>query len=662
MQLLRKRLQTIPSEIRYLFKVYAFGIFIFTCLRFVLVIAQYEQLSNISFSLLLQAFLMGFRFDTVVSGYILALPALLNIINCVKIKPSIILFRISESLILLFYCIAFFISCVDVPYFAHYLTRITVSILHWTNSPLFMLKMVFEDKINYVFLSIFILLIYFTIKQVKKMRKLVLDKNTNEEQFTAKEFGRRMILSVFVLGFLFIGIRGRIALKSPIHWGTAFISNNNFINQLGLNPSFTFLNSYTNSLNPENQKIHFMDDQVAIRNVQKIYGISTDSMFASPIARRVEVSGPPLNANVVIVMMESMGLSKMKLDDCPISMTPYLDSLSKVSTTFTNVFSAGIHTFNGIYSTLFGMPALMNQQPMQATESINQPFTGIASTLAKFDYQTTFICPHDEQFDNMSGFLLSNGFQKIVGQKDFPLSEVHSTMGVPDDVLFEHVIQEISIMAKSPRPFLASVLTGSDHEPIYIPEGNGFVPKTKERKQQAVEYADWSINKFLKLASAQPWYSNTIFVFVADHGSWYRECYEMNISHHKIPLLLFSPRLIKPAMNNAVGGQIDVFPTIMGLLNRPYVNNTMGVDLLKEGRKYIAFSADDRLGCVNNDFFWYHNYAADNEYLLHYRNKDPNQYLHFFPQLKDTLETFAYSLLQTTQWMIDNKKVGPQEK
>ena len=163
------------------------------------------------------------------------------------------------------------------------------------------------------------------------------------------------------------------------------------------------------------------------------------------------------------------------------------------------------------------------------------------------------------------------------------------------------------------------------------------------------------------MAESQPWFDNTLFVFIADHGSWYRDCYEMNINYHKVPLIIFAPKLIKPTMNDAVGGQIDVFPTVMGLLNIPYVNNTLGVDLLREGRKSIAFSADDKLGCVNIDYYWYHNYAAENEYLLHYRNRDPNQYLMTFPLLKDTLKTFSQSLLQTTQWLIENKKVGFQK-
>ncbi len=608
--------------------------------------------------LMAQAFLMGFRFDTVVSCYILAIPALLLIYHLFQKKKSFKLNRVINLFVIVIYCVAFFICCVDIPYFEHYLSRLTVSILNWTNSPLFMVKMIFQNKINYFFMALFAALIFLTAFRVRIINDKTLFLHRETLFLNAKHKLLNVLYSILVGGLLFLGIRGRVALKTPIQWGTAFISNDNFVNQLGLNPNFTFFKSFITSLNPDNRKIDFMPDSLAIKNIQESLGMKNMLTNEFPIARKIEAKGEPLKANVVIVIMESMGLSKTGLDNNPVNMTPYLDSLAKLSYTFTNVFSAGIHTYNGVYATLFGMPALMNQHPME-NEKSNQPFTGIASTLNQFNYQTAFICPHDQEFDNMGGFLKANGFQKIIGQKDFPSEEIHSTMGVPDDVLMEHAVKEIHEMAKSPEPFFTAILTGSDHEPIYIPEGHGFVPKTKEEKQQVTEYADWSVNKFLKLCSAKSWYDSTIFVFIADHGSWYRDCYEMNLSYNKVPLLIFAPKLIKPKMNPAVGGQIDVFPTIMGLLNRTYINNTLGVDLLKEGRKYIAFSADDKLGCVNDQYFWYYNYAAENEYLLHYRDKDPNQYLQKYPQLADTLKNYAHSLLQTTQWLIDNKKVGP---
>ncbi len=655
---MKRFIHSIPLEIRYLLKVYFSGIIVFTIFRIFFILFNLQQAGTATKDLIAKAFLMGLRFDTVVSCYLLTVPALLLIINLFEKKKSYRLNKIINRYTIVVYIIAFLVCSVDIPYFRHYLSRVTVSVLNWTNSPMFMLRMIFENKINFFFIAFFGALTYLAAFRVRVIndKTLLIHKETLFINNRHKQLN--VFYSVLIVGLLFLGIRGRVTLKSPIQWGTAFTSDNNFANQMGLNPNFTFFKSCITSLNPKNRKLDLMSDSLAIKNIQEDFGIQKAYSVEYPIARKIDVKGVPLKANVVVVVMEAMGLSKTGLDNNAVAMTPYLDSLAKLSYTFTNVFSAGIHTYNGVYATLFGMPALMNQHPME-NENSNQPFTGIAYTLNQFNYQTAFICPHDEEFDNMAGFLKANGYQKIVGQKDFPSEEIHSTMGVPDDVLFEHAVNQINEMAKTPKPFFTTILTGSDHEPNYIPEGHGFIPKTKEEKQQITEYADWSINKFLKLCSAETWYDSTIFVFVADHGSWYRDYYEMSLSYNKVPLLIFSPKLINPKMNAAVGGQIDVFPTVMGLLNQPYINNTMGVDLIKEGRKYIAFSADDKLGCVNDQYFWYYNYVADNQYLLHYRDKEPNQYLQKFPELADTLKNYAHSLLQATQWMIENKKAGP---
>ncbi len=645
--------------IRYLILVYFFGISIFFFFRIILLVTQFHQAITAPVNLFIDAFLIGFRFDTVVSSYILSLPALLIIISEFSNKQFI---RFINVYIIFMYSIGFFICCVDIKYFEHYLTRITSSILNWSDNPMFMLKLVYQDMSNYLFIIFLFVLIYLTHKtvQIASLKTIKLENTYNKK--LSKNYFKSSVISLLLITIIILGMRGRITLKTPIQWGTAFISNNNFINQLGLNADYTFLKSYIASKNKENEKINFIDNAIAIKNIQQSLGIQKNNSFSSPIARKTDVVGSPLNANVVIVIMESMGLSKTKMDNNPINMTPYLDSLAQVSYTFTNIFSAGIHTYNGVYSTLFSMPALMNQHPMTVSESNNQPFTGIANTLKNVGYQSAFFCPHDEEFDNMSGFLKANGFQKIIGQKDFPSNEIESTMGIPDDALFEHVVKELNQMATSAKPFLATVLTGSDHKPFYIPYNKGFKPKTSDKNQQIVEYADWSINKLLKLCYKQPWYNNTIFVFVADHGSWYRDFYEMNLSYHKIPLLIFSPKILNtPKIITSVGGQIDVFPTIMGLLNRPYINNTLGVNLLKEGRKYICFSADDRLGCLNDQYFWYYNYSSKSEYLLHYRDKEPTQYLFKYPLIADSLKTYAHSLLQTTQWMLDNKKMGEQK-
>jgi hypothetical protein len=335
---LKKFIRHIPFEIRYLLKVYFFGIIIFAIFRIFLILFNLKQAGTATKSLIGKSFIMGWRFDTVVSCYVLAFPALLLIINLFLKRKSYILNRFIVFYTISIYSIAFLICCVDIPYFRHYLTRLTVSIFNWKNNPMFMFKIVFEDGINYFFIAFFFLLIFITSLRVKAINAstLLIHK---ESLFTNRKHKlQKVFYSILLIGLVFLGIRGRIALKSPIQWGTAYTSDNNFTNQLGLNPNFTFLKSTVNSLNPDNKKIHFIDNDSALKTIEKSFEIKGDTAFASPIARRVNVKGEPLNANIVIVIMEAMGLTKTGLDNNPINMTPHLDSLSKVSYTFTNVF------------------------------------------------------------------------------------------------------------------------------------------------------------------------------------------------------------------------------------------------------------------------------------------------------------------------------------
>jgi phosphoglycerol transferase MdoB-like AlkP superfamily enzyme len=131
----------------------------------------------------------------------------------------------------------------------------------------------------------------------------------------------------------------------------------------------------------------------------------------------------------------------------------------------------------------------------------------------------------------------------------------------------------------------------------------------------------------------------------------------MSLSFHHIPLIIFSPAYPEGKEYAQFGGQIDVYATLMGLLNITYINNSLGVDLLREHRPMMYFSADDKLGCLNEKYFLIMHTTADLEYLLKYAENEQADYRNDFPDVAETLRTYAKSMVQTTQWMITNKKV-----
>ncbi|MEI9808278.1 MAG: LTA synthase family protein [Bacteroidota bacterium] len=361
-----------------------------------------------------------------------------------------------------------------------------------------------------------------------------------------------------------------------------------------------------------------------------------------------------LKKNVVLVMMESMTAGHLSRFGGTENLTPVLDSLAASGYSFDNAYSAGIHTFNGLYSTLFSFPALMNKHSMN--NAVMPEYSGFPKVLKENGYYTIFTTTHDEQFDNLGGFMLANNFDKVISQKDYPRSKIVNTFGVADHYMFDFVMPELNELYQRNKPFFATLLTTSNHRPFNVPAGISFTPKHTDKESAIVEYADWSIRHFLTEAAKQPWYNNTLFVFVADHGAIIkRDKYDMPLFYHHIPFIVYSPSLLQPAAFQQPVGQLDVFPTIMGLLNISYINNTLGVDALRQQRPYIYFSADDKIGVIDSNYFytWYND---GREALYDYRLNNQQNIAAGKKSITDSMRNYAFNSIQTAQWLILHNK------
>lgn len=649
-----KQIAKVPSFIKYILSVYSLGIGCFFIFRLLLLFSERDRLGNLpeGSNLLLKAFFMGFRFDTVISGYLLALPILILAGSYFFNQPKIFGSKKILWLINILYLIAILIHAVDIPYFAQFFMRLNVSVFNWLNNPLFVFKMIFGE-LRYSWTAIpFVLLVFGFMKLNSKFYNYFI--------VNARDLGWNKVRFIYFLIFALLtfgGIRGRVSIKSPIRIGTAYFSNYALPNQLGLNPVFTFLRSYFNSLNPKNRLVSLMDDKEAIQTVKNELG-PLNYTSSSPISREIVVDSHTTNRpNVVMVIMESMSAGKMGRYGNGMNLTPNLDSLAAISTTFDNIYTSGIHTYNGIYSTLFSYPALYEQHPMKGVEMLT--YEGLPSVLKKNGYSTTYFTTHDEQFDNVAGFLSSNGIETIYSQKDYPSNEVKSTLGVPDDFMFRYSIPVLDDLSKDKKPFFVSMMTASDHGPYIIPEY--FQPKSEAIKDQIVEYADWSIGQFLNSCSSKSWFENTIFVFVADHGGSLNSTYDMPLNYHHSPLIFYNENLLKTSSRDDIGGQIDIFPTLMGYLNISYTNNTLGVDLNKSERPFIYFCADNKYGVINKEYFFI-NRKNGKETLYKYQNRETANYLEDKKQLVSEMKLYSESMMQTAQYLISNKKTAVEIK
>lgn len=634
-------------------KIYILGLILFFCFRFTLFLTEISRISEIpsseKWSNILGAFWMGVRFDTVISGYILFLPFVLISIGLSFKKLKKIFTVITFWIVIFAYMLAFLLCAIDIPFFGQFFSRLNKVALEWMNTPGFVFKMIFQEPKYWLYIIPFaaVCIIFYLI--VKRIIQGI--SNCQISYNNWKSLLLKILVSLIFGGIIFIGIRGRVSKKSPIRVGTAYFSKYAFINKLGLNPVFTFLRSTLDESDDKNKRINLMDPVVALNKVRADFNIVSDSL-SSPIARIIgNREDSILNKNIVIVLMESMTMRKLSLLGNKDFHTPHLDSIANNGYFFTNIYSAGIHTFNGVYSTLFSYPSLLRQHPMQAVEI--KKYHGLSCVLKKLGYYNIYATTHDSQFDNVEGFLINNDFDLVVSQKDYPSNRVLSALGVPDDYMFEYNVPVITKAYKEKGRFLAVLMTTYDHGPFLTPDY--FKPKPGDLKHQVVEYADWAIGKFMQLASKEDWYRNTVFVFVADHGAPIDAVYDIPLTYHHIPFIIYSPSFIKPERFEQFGEQMDVFPTLMGLLKIPYVNNTFGIDLLKERRPYSYFTSDDRIGVIDKDYFLI--IRNDNTKSLYkYRQNELTDYSGQEAERVEKMKGYAFSHLQTAQWMLDNNK------
>lgn len=634
----------IPVVVKLCIKIYLAAVLFFGLFRLILFAREQGRINDaVPASDILYAFVMGLRFDLVVTGYIMAAPFVtLAVLSFFKRKHPAVLWIIFYVLAVLF-SLAFIVCAIDIPYFNQFFSRLSITALEWLDNPIFVFKMIVQEPRYWLFIFPLLFVLYFFIKVLKKIFSSFAFVH-GENNYS------RIPVYLLSAGLILLGIRGRIDEKSPIKTGTAYFSNNAFLNQLGLNPNFTLIKSYLESIDEENSTVRLMDNNTAIKNVQRYLNVSEPGK-GLPFRKKMVFNSSPSAYNVILVLMESMSTAKMKRHGNTEGLTPFLDSLSYQGYYFENAYSAGIHTYNGVFSTLFSYPALFRQHAMKESEMIQLP--GIYSTLKSKGYSTIYFTTHDGQFDNVEGFLKANDCERFISKPDYPADKVKTTLGVPDDYMFEFSMPILDKLNERKQPFFASFLTASDHGPYYVPDY--FISEYTDIHKAATSFADFSLRKFIRLASKKKWFANTLFVFVADHGAPVDALYNMPLDYNHVPLLFYAPFIIKQNQTfGCMAGQIDVFPTIMDILKLPYENNTMGISLLSEKRPYIFFNGDDKYGVIDND--WFLVSAADNgRGLYKYRSRDTHNYIRQYQALADSMDTYARSNLQAYQYLLNKR-------
>lgn len=594
------------------------------------------------------AFLRGLWFDNVVACYVSAVPLLFFILAGVTGRWPKKALKIVNGWTGLLYIPIFMAGAANIPYFVYFNKLLNASIWNWAEYGTQTLGLMFGESSYYPYIALFFVTAIGFAACLRLLRTKLFAR-FNEERID--RFGLSSRLGVLLIGAVagglcFLGIRGRMGYN-PIKVSAAYFCNHTTLNNLGVNPTFNLLNSTLDEMRPENRTLRLMDEKTAIFQVQG-YLERKGLPGVSPLATVVRTEGEPTGRNVVLVLMESVSAKLMGRFGNERGLTPYLDSLYHRAVSFSNCYSAGNHTNHGIYATLYSFPSIMFRNAMKG--STIPTYSGLPTVLRENGYRTLFFMTHESQYDNMNAFLRTNGFDEIFAQENYPREARVNHFGVSDDFLFSYALPVLRRRAEEGRPFFATLLTISNHPPYVVPAELEDPDLTPE--EEIVRYADRAIRDFMTAALKEPWAKNTIFVFVGDHGKAVGSAEsELPESFNHVPLLILSPEL-SPHEINDFAGQVDIAPTLLGLLNISYTQNNFGIDLLRRRRPAAFYTADKTIAARNDSALYVFHAEAEKEFF--YRLRDGRTVPVEADSAGIRLKHYVFPMLQAAEYLVQH--------
>ena len=298
----------------------------------------------------------------------------------------------------------------------------------------------------------------------------------------------------------------------------------------------------------------------------------------------------PIKKNIVLITVESLSADYLSRYGSKSGITPNLDALLEKSLVFDNLFATGNRTVRGLEAVTLCIP------PSSGESLVKRPqqgeFLSTGRILGKYGYKPSFIYGGDSYFDNMGTFFRNCGYS-IVDKKDYVKDSIAfaNIWGTSDEDSYREAILRFDESWKAGEPFFAHIMTISNHRPYTYPENRIEYDGNPMSRKAAVKYTDWAIGKFIADASSKPWFSETVFVIVADHCASSAGKTSLPLECYHIPALFYAPGFIEPGYVDKVCSQIDLMPTLFSLLHFSYESGFYGQDILAPGFKERAFMA-----------------------------------------------------------------------
>jgi phosphoglycerol transferase MdoB-like AlkP superfamily enzyme len=512
-------------------------------------------------------FLIGTWFDLItLSLYFFPVIIIYFLPTPVKLKRwkqiiNSILFIFTSATVLAF-------NAWDIAYYSYTFKRISYDYL------LFMLNSTETNSLAGVFLLEFWWLILLFVLSL-----LVLiwsERKFKSDSFEVKSWKSWLLYPVVLAGFVVIG-RGGFQLK-PIGILDATIYTTVEKSPIVLNSAFTMIK--TIEFRGVEPKHYFTEAQ--------------EKKYFNPIRLSSPQNILKDSTNVVFLLLESFGSAYVGPGN-PESYTPFLDSILNQSVYFPNGYANGRTSMDALPTILSSIPAWMDEPFILSSYSSNQ-FSGLPQILRKNGYETAFFHGATNGSMRFDSYCAATGIDHYFGRKEYK-NEKHfdGNWGIWDHHMLNWSIDK---MNEFKMPFFSMIFTLSSHHPFSIPtEFKSKIKKGPEPICGTLSYVDLALQAFFDKAKKQPWYKNTLFVICADHtGPTNRPEKATLDMRYRIPIAFFDPSgKLKPQKPTVSLQQIDIYPTLLDLLNIQSKYYSIGSSYYSKQPKVIAAFAQQNL-------------------------------------------------------------------
>ncbi len=574
------------SDIRFLALSALLLLVLQTLLRGILLARNPELAATAASSDLFQAFIVGLRFDLIVTSYLL-LPLVLLLLLPGGLGER----RLARYWLLIGGGIVLFLGVSEPEFYHEFHTRLnSLAIQYLKEDPATVSSMIWHGFPVARYLLLWAVLLGLLAWGLRRI-----DATTPKFGESYPAWWVRLPLFLICAFLVAWGARGTLRHGAPLRWGDAFHSQNLFANHLALNGTWSLAKAAMGNKKKDAGKtwLKIMPRDKALAHTRKLLLTPNDHLEQPdqyPVLRtHTPARGlSPRPKNLVFIIMESFSGQFTGALGTDHGITPRFDELAKEGLLFDHMFSNGTHTHQGMFATVACFPNLPGfEYLMQEPEGQHQ-FSGLPALLKPLGFQDVYVYNGAFNWDNQKGFFRNQGMTRFIGrdQMENPVF-TDPTWGVSDQDMFDQALREINRLDKD-KPFFAVLQTLSNHTPYALPDPLPVKPVSGfgelDQHLTAQRYADWALGRFFDEAKQQPWYQDTLFMLVGDHGFGVKkQLGEIDLLRFHIPMLLLAPG-IQEAYGKRISTaatQMDVIPTTVSLLlGKPFRHQCWGRDLL----------------------------------------------------------------------------------